>query len=210
MINLEPINVFQTVVYTAQNNEFLSDITKVANRYLALKKDEGCENEIYPICQTENIFNEDETIGFKSFISESVFSILDSEGYDMRDFNLSFNDMWVQEHRTGSGHDRHFHANSIYSGFYFIKVPKNSSRVLFYDPRPAKEYGFALPQKDLDTLTPASIVMNIEPKEGMFVFAPSWLHHSFNRNEASEPFVLVHFDLFVMTAQSDKKEPIII
>ena len=53
MIDLEPINVFQTVVYTAQNNEFLSDITKVANRYLALKKDEGCENEIYPICRSE-------------------------------------------------------------------------------------------------------------------------------------------------------------
>ena len=210
MMSLEPINVFQTYIYTVNKSEFLSDIRKIANRYLLLKKDEICQNKIYPIYQTDNIFNEDETINFKSFISESIFAILDSEGYDMSNVLLSFNDMWVQEHHTGSGHERHQHAGSIFSGFYFIKVPENSSRAIFYDPRPAKEYGFLFPQKDVNALTPASTMMNIEPKEGMFIFAPSWLHHSFARNESSDPFVMVHFDLSAALNLESEKKPIII
>jgi uncharacterized protein (TIGR02466 family) len=211
MATLEPMNVFQTHIFTVKKEEFLSDIERVGNRYLLLKKDEGCQNYIYPVCQTDNIFNEDETKDFKEFITQSVFAILDSEGYDMRGIAFSFNDMWVQEHRTTSGHERHSHPGSIFSGFYFIKVPKNSSRAIFYDPRPAKEYGFALPQKNANSLTPASSMINIEPEEGMFIFAPAWLHHSFTRNESSDPFIMVHFDLFAHSApESEQKGPIII
>lgn len=204
MIDLTPIDVFQTAVYKVNRTEFLPKLQQVAGQYIMAHKSRQCDNDIYPVCQTDNVFNEPEIQDFCNFIIESSFAILDSQGYDASGFALSFNDMWVQEHRTGSGHDRHSHPGSVISGFYFIQAPPNSSRLIFYDPRPAKEFGHFFREKDPMALTSASNAMNIEPQDGMFVFSNSWLQHSFTRNESSDPFVMVHFDLYPIAIPQKK------
>jgi uncharacterized protein (TIGR02466 family) len=210
MTSVEPISAFQTTVYTARRLDFLPALQKVGGQYLMAMKSQQCDNPIYPICQTQNFFGEPDVAAFCQFIKDTAFAILDDQGYDMRQFTLNFSDMWVQEHRTGSGHDRHVHAGNVISGFYFIQAPPNSSRPIFYDPRPAKEFGYAFPQKNPDAITAASDMINIEPFDGMFVFSNSWLHHSFSRNESADPFVLVHFDLHAAFAPPTNQKPVII
>lgn len=211
MTAIEPISAFQTHLYTAKRPDFLPALQEMGGKYLMLRKQQQAENHIYPVCQTDNFFNEKEVAFFGAFILDTCAAILDDQGYNMRGFNLNFTDMWVQEHRTGSGHDRHVHSGNVISGFYFIQAPKNSCRAIFYDPRPAKEFGYAFPEKDMSALTDASNLMNIEPQDGMFVFSNSWLHHSFTRNESEDPFVLVHFDVHATVAPKiEKKRAIIV
>jgi len=204
MITLDPVDIFPTRIFVTKQLEFLPAIQKVADKYIAAKKEEGCNNKIYPICQTANIFDDEEAVSFCNFILSAAPAILNNQGFDTTNFQFGFNDMFVQEHRTGSGHDRHSHGNSVISGFYFLKVPKNAPRVKFYDPRPVKEFSSFFPEKDGNLMTPATMAIHHMPEEGLFLFSNSWLQHSFERNESDDPFVLVHFDLYPIYAPASE------
>jgi hypothetical protein len=82
-------------------------------------------------------------------------------------------------------------------GFYFLETPENCSRVVFHDPRAAKVQ-IDLPEQDINMATPASKMINFEPKPGMMIFANSWLMHSFTRHAANLPIKFVHFNLTVI------------
>jgi uncharacterized protein (TIGR02466 family) len=196
MITLDPVDLFPTRIFVTKQLEFLPTIQNVANKFIAEAKAKVCDNEIYPICQTDSIFADEETGNFCNFILAAATAMLENQGFETTNFKFNFNDMFVQEHRKGSSHDRHSHPNSVISGFYFLKVPPNSSKITFYDPRPAKEFGSFFPERDGNILTPATISVNHLPEEGLFLFSNSWLQHSFSRNESEEPFILVHFDLY--------------
>lgn len=208
MVELESLEVFQTFIYKVKRPDFLPALQGLSAKYFAPSANPMCGNAVYPLTQTLSFFDEPEAKDFCDFIYESSMSILDHQGYDMSGHTLGFNDLWFQEHRVGSGHDRHVHSGSIISGFYFMNAAPHSSVAVFYDPRPAKEYGVGLPIKNEAALTSANNAMNIVPEAGMFIFANSWMHHSFTRNESSEPLVFVHFDLF--PAISDAKKGAII
>lgn len=208
MIELESTEVFQTFIYKAKRPEFLPALNKISSKYFAPAANPMCGSDVYPLTQTSSFFNDPDAKDFCDFIYEASMSVLDHQGYDMGNHDLGFHDLWFQEHRTGSGHDRHVHSGSVISGFYFMNEMPSSSLAVFYDPRPAKEYGVPLPLKDESRLTSGSNAMNIVPEAGMFVFANSWMHHAFTRNEAKEPLVFVHFDLFATPAAP--KEGVII
>ena len=195
MITLDPVDLFPTRIFVTKQLEFLSPLQKIADKFIAATKLKGGGNDIYPLCQTENIFTDEEAGNFCNFILAAAPEILKNQGFDTTNFEFGFNDMFVQEHRKGSSHDRHSHPNSIISGFYFLKVPPNSSKVIVYDPRPVKEFVSFFPEKDGSVLTPATASVHHMPEEGLFFFSNSWLQHSFSRNESDDPFVLVHFDL---------------
>jgi hypothetical protein len=69
--------------------------------------------------------------------------------------------------------------------------------VVFHDPRSAKVQ-IDLPEQDMNMATPASKMINFEPKAGMMIFANSWLSHSFTRHASNKPIKFVHFNLTVI------------
>lgn len=209
MVELESTEVFQTFIYKVRRPDFLPALNQISKRYFSSSANPFCGNDVYPTTQTVSFFNDPNAKDFCDFIYESSLSILDHQGYDMSRHDLGFSDLWFQEHRTGSGHDRHVHGGNVISGFYFMDSPRGSSLASFYDPRPAKEFGVYLPLKDENKPTSANNIINIAPETGLFVFSNSWMHHSFTRNESSEPLVFVHFDLFA-TPAAQKSGPIII
>ena len=48
--------------------------------------------------------------------------------------------MWAIINTGGSTNLRHQHGNSTISGAYYVRAPKNSGDIVFYDPRPAPVY----------------------------------------------------------------------
>jgi uncharacterized protein (TIGR02466 family) len=117
----------------------------------------------------------------------------------MQDKAVSFTEMWTQEHHKHSAMDAHVHGfGSQIVGFYFLETPKNCSKVVFHDPRAAKVQ-IDLSEQDIKMATPASKMINFEPKAGMMIFANSWLAHSFTRHAADSPIKFVHFNLTVIS-----------
>lgn len=194
---LNAMALFSAPIYQIDKPEFLEVTRKVSNKFINQRKEQGELNPNFPVYMTENINYDPEMLEFANYVAQTGWDILNSQGYAMDEFTTYFKEMWAQEHHTMSLMERHIHGNgSVLSGFYFLDVPKDSSRVLFHDPRDSKVIT-NLPEKAMSEITHASNIVNFEPKEGSLFFTNSWLAHSFTKNLAKDPIRFIHFNIAV-------------
>jgi Putative 2OG-Fe(II) oxygenase len=193
---LEAYYHFPTAIYAVDKPEFLPSVKSICEQYTEKAMEQNKEiNDLYPVIMTDNFFHEESIKEFSKFVGQKAWDILDMQGYSMDNFGTMFYEMWCQTHYKYSLMENHAHSGgSQIIGFYFLEVPENSSRVVFYDPKPAKvQIGFA--QKDADIATYASNMINFVPKEGQLMFTNSWLPHSFTKHNNEKPIKFVHFTL---------------
>jgi uncharacterized protein (TIGR02466 family) len=197
---IQPAYYFNTGIYSVINPVHLTLIRQISKIYLDDAKKKFKCDKTYPVMQGDNMVSDPKLKDFTQFIADCAYQILGTQGYNMTKLKTMFNEMWVQEHLTGSGHEQHIHGmgNQI-SGFYFLDVPKDGPKIVFHDPRPAKVYA-NLPETDSTQATLASDMINYTPEPGMFIFTNSWLPHTIQRNPAKQPIRLIHFNLAVTNA----------
>jgi hypothetical protein len=197
-IKMNTLFYFPVVIYSTKAPQFLDTAKEVVNEALAIKKKEIKKlNEIYPLVMTGNLNSDPRMLDMANFIAQAAWDILDGQGYAMQNFKTYFTEFWCQEHHKHSAMEQHVHGyGSQIVGFYFIDVPKDSSRVLFHDPKAGKVQ-LNLPEKDMSQATAASNMINFEPEPGMCMFTNSWLAHSFTRHAASKPMRFIHFNVSV-------------
>lgn len=189
---------FPCPIYIIERSDFLNVVTEISEENLDIQRKTHEIDEIYPVIMTGNYFADPKLAGFSEFIGATAWNILNDQGYAMQDKAVQFTEMWTQEHHKHSAMDAHVHGfGSQIVGFYFLETPENCSRVVFHDPRAAKVQ-IDLPEQDANMATPASKMINFEPKRGMMIFANSWLAHSFTRHAAEKPIKFVHFNLTVI------------
>jgi len=192
---------FPCPIYLIERPDFLETVHAVSEESLETAKKTQTLNDIYPVYMSDNYFGNPRLAKFSEFVGATAWNILNEQGYAMQDKVVSFTEMWTQEHHKHSAMDAHVHGfGSQIVGFYFLETPENCSRVVFHDPRAAKVQ-IDLPEQDISIATPASKMINFEPKPGMMIFANSWLAHSFTRHAADLPIKFVHFNLTVIPAQ---------
>lgn len=189
---------FPCPIYLIERPDFLETVQAVSEEALAEVKKTQTLNDIYPVHMSGNYFADPRLTGFSEFVGATAWNILNEQGYAMQDKAVQFTEMWTQEHHKHSAMDAHVHGyGSQIVGFYFLETPENCSRVVFHDPRAAKVQ-IDLPEQDMNMATPASKMINFEPKPGMMIFANAWLMHSFTRHAADKPIKFVHFNLTVI------------
>jgi hypothetical protein len=192
---------FPCPIYIIERLDFLDAVNVVSEEVLEVQRKERDLNEMYPVYMTGNYFDDPRMMGFTEFVGATAWNILNEQGYAMQDKAVQFTEMWTQEHHKHSAMDAHVHGfGSQIVGFYFLETPKDCSRLVFHDPRSSKVQ-IDLPEQDMTVATPASKMINFEPKAGMMIFANSWLAHSFTRHAAELPIKFVHFNLTVIQQQ---------
>lgn len=205
--NINKNSFFQTAVYSIKNPDFMPIVSKISTKYLAkvkLKK----KNEVYPVNMTENYFNELEIVPFSNFILRTAWEILKSQGYYMDNKQTFFTEMWTQEHGKHSMMEQHTHKfGSQIVGFYFLETPKNCSKLLVHDPRPAKMI-VGLDENNENDVTDASDIIHFTPEPGLMLFTNGWLPHSFTRHESDKPIKFVHFNVSVAKQEMQLAEVI--
>jgi uncharacterized protein (TIGR02466 family) len=191
---------FPCPIYIIERPDFLEAVNTVSEEGLTESRKTQSLNDIYPVYMTQNYFSDPRMAGFSEFVGATAWNILNEQGYAMADKAVQFTEMWIQEHHKHSAMEAHVHGfGSQIVGFYFLETSENCSRVVFHDPRAAKVQ-IDLPEQDINMATPASKMINFEPKPGMMIFANSWLSHSFTRHAADKPIKFVHFNLTVIQA----------
>jgi len=186
---------FPCPIYIIERPDFLDVVKQVSEEKLKEQREKQELNEIYPVIMSSNYFDDPRLADFVGFIGGTAWNILNDQGYAMQNFVTSFTEMWTQEHHKHSSMEQHVHGfGSQIVGFYFLETPENCSRVVFHDPRSAKVQ-IDLPEQNPSMATPASKMINFEPKPGMMIFANSWLAHSFTRHASDKPIKFVHFNL---------------
>ena len=192
---------FPCPIYLIERPDFLAAVNLVSEEALATRYAHHGLDEIYPLYQTETYFADPRISTFTEFVGATAWNILNEQGFAMQDKVVQFTEMWTQEHHKHSAMDAHVHGfGSQLVGFYFLETPENCSRVVFHDPRAAKVQ-IDLPEQDINNATPASKMINFQPKPGLMIFTNSWLAHSFTRHAAEQPIKFVHFNLTVQMAQ---------
>jgi len=196
-----PVYLFAAPVYLIEKPEYLTAARQVSKRFIEKRKEEVELNPAFPVYMTESIYIDPEISGLAKFISQTAWSILSAQGYAMDYLQTYYTEMWCQEHHSGSFVERHIHNNgAILSGFYFMDCPKDSCKVIVFDPRDSKVIT-SLPERDPNIASHASNLVSFDPKEGQLMFTNSWLPHSFTKNLSKGPMRFIHFNIAVAPFQ---------
>ena len=205
---LASYHYFPSAIYMIDKPEFLTAAREVSAKYIKeVKKTQPQPNQIYPIYQTANMFLDAKLEDLSKYIVQTGWNILTEQGHNMAGLTTYFLEMWCQElHRIG-GQDEHVHGyGSQLVGFYFLDCPKDSSRIVIHDPRPARKQ-INLPETNMNDATYASTMINFQPQPGQLFFANSWIPHSFTRHANKAPLRFIHFNLGVMANQQTDQQP---
>ena len=136
--------------------------------------------------------SENEPQNFIFFISKHIEQLMTDMNWDTKKQIAKINNMWAIINTGGSANLRHQHGNSTISGAYYVRAPKNSGDIIFYDPRPAPVYS----HPNATTPNPLNAQINgISPKEGALVLFPSYLDHSVNENLSKDERIVISFNI---------------
>jgi len=112
--------------------------------------------------------------------------------------DFTFLNSWFVKHFPEDWAQSHCHGNSIISGVYYLKVPKNSGDIRFH-----KNF------TNLNICSPTVLLQydeydntnctdwTIKSMEGQIILFPSLLHHSVTKNLSNENRYSLSFNLFV-------------
>tara|TARA_R110002012_G_scaffold308765_1_gene515393 strand:+ start:1600 stop:2181 length:582 start_codon:yes stop_codon:yes gene_type:complete len=101
--------------------------------------------------------------------------------------------MWANINYKGSLNMPHVHANSLFSGAYYIKVPKNSGFLKINDPRQGTHF-IKPTKKNVPIPLHLGSEVHLEPQENRALMFPSWLEHCVDINESDDIRISVSFN----------------
>tara|TARA_B100002051_G_C16696121_1_gene618252 strand:+ start:935 stop:1540 length:606 start_codon:yes stop_codon:yes gene_type:complete len=102
--------------------------------------------------------------------------------------------MWAIINNKNSYNVKHNHQNCYLSSAYYVKKPKDSGEITFFDPKEAKTYRFPEIEKNTDFSVEK---ITIKPEEGELLIFPSYLYHEVSENLVNEDRIVVSFNVDV-------------
>ena len=114
--------------------------------------------------------------------------LFDMQDQIFRDYGMEpkpgIGNMWTNINYPGAYNKQHMHANSQWSGVYYVKVPKNSGNLFLEDPRPGPN--LIMPRRLKGIPRALWRVVAYPAIEGQIIMFPSWLSHGVQINESKE------------------------
>ena len=98
--------------------------------------------------------------------------------------------LWVNVNKKGNWNIIHQHAQYDLSGTYYVKVPKDSGRLFFRDPRPA-----AIGNKFLIDRFDKGEFKKVNVMEGTLGIWPAYLDHFVEPSDSDEERISISFDI---------------
>jgi hypothetical protein len=207
MGNLEVGHYFSTPIYRIEVPGFIEEILPVFDEYVS--KSHQC-NDKHLAKMTANMAGDERILPFATYVIESSWNILASQGYRMNDKLTYFHSLWGQEYGKMGGMDEHVHNDGVQLvGFYFLECPKDCPKVVVFDPRIGKVQ-LSIAEADRSKLTEASQRVVFDPQPGVLYITNAWLAHAFTKNSSEEPFKFIHFNVSVEPKPKEEKKQAIV
>jgi len=123
-------------------------------------------------------------------LHEAQKTIYDQEHYESEPV---LGNMWANINPPGGMNRAHQHPNSLWSGVYYIKAPKNSGNLKIDDPRSVA--CMSRPRQKQGKKPPRLLrEIHYEPIAGRCIMFPSWLTHCVDPNESDDIRISVSFN----------------
>ena len=182
-------------------DEYIKDAKKKAAKDMALRKKFVKKNmkDFGMSFHSTDLYKDPRLKSFVDFVGIKSCEFLEWCGFDLRNFNPHFSEMWVQEFaKSGGGHhNTHVHYNNHVSGFYFLKCSPKTSFPVLHDPRPGAMMT-KLPQKNVTKLSYANEAITFKPSPGTLIIFPAYVPHEFVLDGGTEPFRFIHFNIVAL------------
>ena len=130
---------------------------------------------------------------FKPLVDELFVMMQDIWKEEWLDREPVLGNMWANINPPGGYNAPHIHPNSLFSGVYYVKVPKNSGELVCNDPRPG-----------IQTTMPTRVKgqppqglwreAHLQPLQGRVIVFPSWLWHAVEPNMSNDIRISVSFN----------------
>jgi hypothetical protein len=106
---------FKTPLYLTEKPEWLSTINDICDSYINEQKTIAKQNIDYLkeheySYQSITLTKEKKLHKFFYYVLQSSSNILNNQGYDLTNYNLLFQDLWVQEFADKGHHNSHIFA----------------------------------------------------------------------------------------------------
>ena len=117
-------------------------------------------------------------------------TVYQQEHYESEPF---LGNMWANINPPGGMNRAHQHPNSLWSGVYYIKAPKNCGHLKIDDPRASA--AMCRPRQK-EGKKPSRLYRepHYEPIDGRCIMFPSWLMHCVDPNESNDIRISVSFN----------------
>ena len=195
----KPNLFFPTPVWTLQLDDYQS-INEQMYKFIKItqsKDQQGISKSNIKGWHSKDFnMQENEPKNFIKFILPAIEQVITDMNWEKQKQSINISNMWAIINTGGSANFRHQHSNSTISGAYYVRAPKNSGDIVFYDPRPAPVYTY--PKAVNPNLLNAQ-VNGISPKEGALVLFPSYLDHSVNENLSNEERIVISFNITIQS-----------
>jgi len=98
--------------------------------------------------------------------------------------------LWVNVNKRGDWNTIHQHGAYHLAGTYYVKVPKDSGRICFRDPRPS-----AIGNVFVNSRFDKGEFKNVNIMEGLLMIWPSYLDHFVEPSQTDEERISISFDI---------------
>ena len=99
---------------------------------------------------------------------------------------------WINKHTKGDYLPPHSHANSLYTGILYLKVPPNSGNVLTFSTPPS-----TIQPTYNETNIYNATTFSVELTTGTILIFPSYLEHSAPQSNSTEERLALSFNIFL-------------
>ena len=128
---------------------------------------------------------------FSVFVNDKNFlNVLEKEANKLADIigceKVFLDNIWLNVNKNKDYNVLHDHPNSVISGIFYIKVPKNSGELIFSNENLIRFY----PLKIKDN----SQIWKFEPKENTLYLFPSWIKHMVSSNFTNKERISLAFN----------------
>ena len=118
--------------------------------------------------------------------------IEDEMGWEYIPNKVKIVSMWSIINNKNSFNIKHNHPNSYLSAAYYVKAPKNSGNINFYDTKEQKNIRTPIVKKFTDI---SAVVSSLEPEEGDLLLFPSYLYHAVEENLSDNNRIVISFNV---------------
>jgi uncharacterized protein (TIGR02466 family) len=123
---------------------------------------------------------------FKDYIQAIVQTLKITKLKLTKETQLSIHS-WANVNEKGNWNLIHNHPGTDLSGVYYVKVPKNSGEILFFDPRKLDNVNAAFEEQPK--------IIGSHPVEGNLFLFPPYLEHMVTPSESDETRISIAFNI---------------
>ena len=199
MSEIKVRNLFSVPIFHYKLENFNETNKELLNYILELQKNDKIGNTHSNRggwhSKNFDIVNQGPPINFLNKIKDYLKYIISNEfGWEYVPNKQRIVAMWAIINKKNSFNVMHNHQNCYFSSAYYVKKPKNSGDITFFDPKEAKTYRFPKIEKYTKY---SSEAVTIKPEEGDLLIFPSYLYHSVGENLSEDDRVAVSFNVDV-------------